>query len=283
MSPLRQKMIREAQLRQFSPRTTEAYVSAVKGLAAYYGRRPDRITWQEARSYLHYLLTERKLASSSCNQQAAGLTFFYHHVLGQKNVELKMRRRRPGRLPEVLSRQEVKRLIDAAANPRDRAVMMTAYGAGVRVSELVKLKIGDIHPDRMVIRVEQGKGRKDRYTLLTPNLLGELRAYWRLYRPGQWLFCAHCYTRSISAATAQRIYYKAKKTANIQRGRGIHTLRHCFATHLLEAGVDVRTIQGFLGHKSLQTTMRYLRVARNNPDQPDGRFDLVGHLKMIKD
>ena len=283
MSPLRQKMIREAQLRQFSPRTTEAYVSAVKGMAAYYGRSPDHITWQDARSYLHYLLAERKLASSSCNQQAAGLTFFYHHVLGLKNVELKMRRRRSGHLPEVLSCQEVKRLIDAASDPRNRAILMTAYGAGVRVSELVRLKVSDIHAERMVIRVEQGKGRKDRHTLLTPHLLGELRAYWRLYRPKEWLFCAHCYTRPISSTTAQRIYYNAKKAANLQRGKGIHTLRHCFATHLLEAGVDVRTIQGFLGHKSLQTTMVYLRVARDNPGQPDGRFDLVGHLKMIKD
>ena len=283
MSPLRQKMLREAQLRQFSPRTIDAYVSAVKHLAAYYGRSPDRITCEEARSYLHYLLTKRKLSSSTCNQRAAGITFFYHDVLGRKGIDLKIRRRRPGRLPEVLSCQEVKRLINATPNPRDRAVLMTAYGAGVRVSELVKLKISDIHADRMVIRVEQGKGRKDRYTLLTPNLLGELRSYWRLYRPQEWLFCAHGYIRPLSACTAQRAYYKAKKIAKLQRGGGIHTLRHCFATHLLEAGVDVQTIQAFLGHKSLQTTMRYLRVARNNPGQPDGRFDLVGHLKMIKD
>ena len=283
MSPLRQKMIREAQLQQFSPRTTKAYVSAVKGMADYYGRSPDRINCEEARSYLHYLLAERKLASSSCNQKAAGLTFFYHYVLGRTDVELKMRRRRTGRLPEVLSGQEVKRLINAAANPRDRAVLMTAYGAGVRVCELVRLKLTDIHADRMVIRVEQGKGRKDRYSLLTPHLLGELRAYWELYRTRKWLFCAHHCTRPISASTAQRAYYKARKIAKLQRGRGVHTLRHSFATHLLEAGVDVRTIQGFLGHKSLYTTMVYLHVARDNPGQPDGRFDLLGRLELTKD
>jgi site-specific recombinase XerD len=160
---------------------------------------------------------------------------------------------------------------------------MTAYGAGVRVSELVKLKISDIYADRMVIRVEQGKGRKDRYTLLTPNLLGELRAYWELHRTWKWLFCAQGHTRPIGANTAQRAYYKAKKAANLPRGKGIHTLRHCFATHLLEAGVDVRTIQGFMGHKRLETTMTYLRVARSDPTQPDGRFDLLGRLELTKD
>jgi len=283
MSPLRQKMIREAQLRQFSPRTTKAYVSAVKGLSEHYGRSPDRITCEEALSYLHYLLAERKLAPSSCNQKAAGLTFFYHYVLGQTDVKLKMRRRRYWRLPEVFSRQEVKRLINAAANPRDRAILVTAYAAGVRVCELVSLKLTDIHADRMVIRVEQGKGRKDRYTLLTANLLGELRAYWRLYRPQKWLFCTPGYVRPISRSTAQRAYYKARKIAKLQRGKGVHTLRHSFATHLLEAGVDVRTIQGFLGHKSLYTTMVYLHVARKDPGQPDARFDLIGRLELTKD
>jgi len=283
MSALRQKMIRETQLHQFSPRTTQAYVAAVKDLAAYYRRPPDRITCEEARSYLHYLLTERKLSSSTCNQRAAGITFFYHHVLGRKDIDLKMRRRRPQRLPEILSSQEVKRLINAAANPRDRAVLMVAYGTGVRVSELVNLKLTDIHSDRMTIRVEQGKGRKDRYTLLSRHLLTELRAYWRAYRPQKWLFCTRWQIQPISISAAQRVYRKAKKCAKLQRGRGIHTLRHCFATHLLEAGVDVRTIQTFLGHKSLQTTMRYLRVVRNDPAQGDGRFDLVGHLELTKD
>ena len=283
MSPLRQKMIRETHLRQLSPRTTQAYVAAVKDLAGYYGRSPDRITREEARSYLHYLLTERKLSSSTCNQRAAGLTFFYRHVLDREDIDLKVRRRRPGRLPEVLSAQEVRRLIDAAANGRDRAVLLTAYGAGVRVSELVHLKLTDIHSDRMVIRVEQGKGRKDRYTLLTPHLLTELRAYWKAYRPQTWLFCPRRHPCPLSVSAAQRAWCLAKARAKLQRGRGIHTLRHCFATHLLEAGIDVRTIQAFLGHKRLETTMLYLRVARNNPDQPDGRFDLVGRLELIKD
>ncbi len=283
MSPLRQKMIREAQLRQFAPSTIKAYVWAVKCLSAYHGRSPDRINCEEARSYLHHLLTERKVSFSTCNQQTAGITFFYRYVMGLEKIDLKVSRRRTWRLPEVLSCQEVKRLIDAAADRRDRIVLMTAYGSGVRVSELVKLKLSDIYADRMVIRVEQGKGRKDRHTLLTPNLLAELRAYWELHRTMKWLFCAQGHMRPISTNTAQRAYYKAKKAAGLQRRGGIHTLRHCFATHLLEAGVDVRTIQGFLGHKSLQTTMVYLRVARNDPGQPDGRFDLLGRLGLTKD
>jgi site-specific recombinase XerD len=255
-------------------------VAAVKGLAGYYGRSPDRITRDQARSYLHYLLTERKLSSSTCNQQAAGLTFFYRHVLDQQDIDLKVCRRRPGRLPEVLSGPEVRRLIDAAANPRDRAVLLVAYGAGVRVSELVHLRLTDIHGDRMVIRVEQGKGRKDRYTLLTPHLLAELRTYWRAYRPHTWLFCSRGHVRPLSISAAQRAYRLAKASAKLQRGAGIHTLRHCFATHLLEAGIDVRTIQGFLGHKSLQTTMRYLRVARIDGVRHDGRFDLLARLDL---
>jgi len=234
-------------------------------------------------SYLHHLLVERKLSSSTCHQRAAGLTFFYHHVLGWKTVDLKIRRRRSGRLPEVLSCQEVRRLICAAANYRDRAVLLVTYGTGVRVSELVDLKLTDIHSDRMLVRVEQGKGRKDRYTLLSAHLLVELRAYWRAYRPQRWLFAKPDGTRPIHTTTAQRIYYEAKRRAGLQRGRGIHTLRHCFATHLLESGVDVRTIQVFLGHKCLNTTMRYLRVTRPNPSDAHGPFDLVGQLRLIGD
>ncbi len=281
MSPLRQQLIRETQMRQLSPRTTKAYVAAVKDLAAYYDRSPDGITQDEVHAYLHYVLVERKLSSSSCNQKAAALTFFYRHVLGQQDIALKFRRRRPTRLPEVLSRQEVTRLIAAAANGRDRAVLLTAYGAGVRVAELVALKLTDIHSERMVIRVEQGKGRKDRYTLLTPHLLGELRAYWRAYHPRTWLFCSpHHAAGPLHVSTAQRAWRLAKAAAKLQRGKGIHTLRHCFATHLLEAGIDVRTIQGFMGHKSLETTMRYLRVARNIGAGDDGRFDLLARLDL---
>jgi len=281
MTPLRQQLIRETQMRQLSPRTTVAYVAAVKDLAAYYGRSPDGITLDEVRAYLHYVLVERKLSSSSCNQKAAALTFFYRHVLGQQDIALKFRRRRPTRLPEVLSRQEVTRLIAAAANGRDRAVLLTAYGAGVRVAELVALKLTDIHSERMVIRVEQGKGRKDRYTLLTPGLLAELRAYWKAYRPRTWLFCSpHHAAGPLHVSTAQRAWRLAKAAAKLQRGVGIHTLRHCFATHLLEAGIDVRTIQGFMGHTSLETTMRYLRVARNKGAGDDGRFDLLARLDL---
>jgi len=280
MTPLRQQLIRETQMRQLSPRTTTAYVAAVKDLAAYYGRSPDRVTQDEVRAYLHHVLVERKLSSSSCNQKAAALTFFYRHVLGQEDIALKFRRCRPTRLPEVLSRQEVKRLINAAANGRDRAVLLTAYGAGVRVGELVALKLTDIHSDRMAIRVEQGKGRKDRYTLLTPNLLTELRAYWRAYHPRTWLFCSRHHVAAIHIGVAQRAWYLAKARAKLQRGKGIHTLRHCFATHLLEAGVDVQTIQSFMGHKSLQTTMRYLRVARNIGVGGDARFDLLARLDL---
>jgi site-specific recombinase XerD len=152
---------------------------------------------------------------------------------------------------------------------------MTTYAAGLRVSEVVRLKLTDIESDRMLIRVDQGKGRKDRYTLLSTRLLTELRAYWQLYRPAPWLFTGRDPHTSLPIGTAQKIYYHAKRRAEITHGQGIHTLRHCFATHLLEAGVDVRTIQMLLGHRSLDTTTRYLRITRQHLATLRSPFDLL--------
>ena len=183
MTPLRQKMIRELELHRKSPRTIEAYVAAVAQLAAYFNRSPEHISVEQIRDFLHYLITERKQAFSSCNQKLAGIRFCYKHVLGRGDFDLRVPAKRSGRLPEPLSRSEIARLIDAAPHPKHRVLLMTAYAAGLRVSELVHLKLHDIHSERMLIRVEQGKGRKDRYTVLSPRLLEELRSYWRLLRP----------------------------------------------------------------------------------------------------
>jgi len=260
MTSLRQKMIRELELSRKSPRTIEAYVTAVAQLAGHYGRSPEGISLEEVRSFLHYLITERKLAFSSCNQKLAGIKFLYREVLRRPDFQLRVPAKRSGRLPEPLSRGEVARLIEATGNAKHRVLLMTAYSAGLRVGELARLEPGDIHSGRMLIHVRQGKGRKDRYTLLSLRLLDELRAYWRAERPQTWLFPNRDGSGPVPIGTVQKVYYTAKRRAEVTHGHGIHSLRHSFATHLLEAGVDLPTIQRLLGHTSLATTAKYLHV-----------------------
>jgi site-specific recombinase XerD len=268
-------MIREMQLRSFSERTIESYVEAVVGLAAYYHRSPDQLQLDEVRTYLHYLLSERKLAQGTCNLRAAAITFFYREVLEQEHFNLKFRRRHVGKLPEVFSAEELVQLFEAARDRRDRVFLMTTYAAGLRLKEVRQLKPLHIHTQRQMIRVEQGKGRRDRYTLLSPRLLTELRDYWKEYRPGEWLFPNAEKTGPLAGRQGQMIYERAKRRAGIKRGRGLHTLRHCFATHLLEAGVDVRTIQMLLGHRSINTTAIYLHLTNHKLSQVQSPFDLL--------
>ena len=266
MTPLRAKMIRELKIQRKAPATIRAYVGAVEDLAKYYRRSPEGISLEEVRSFLHHLQEEKKLSANTCNQRACGLKFLYQRVLGREDFDLKISSRKPRRLPEVLSREEVSRLIAATGNLKHRVFLMTVYGGGLRVGEATKLRCKDIESERMMIRVDQGKGRKDRYTLLGERLLEELRKYWNEYRPKLWLFPNETGKRAMPVDTGQRIYYNAKRKAGIQRGHGIHTLRHCFATHLLESGVDVRTIQELLGHKDLRTTTRYFQVSKQLGD-----------------
>jgi site-specific recombinase XerD len=253
-------MIRELELHRKSPRTIEAYVTAVVQLAEHYGRSPDRITLEEVRDFLHHLIAKRKLAFSTCNQRLAGIRFFYRQVLRQEEFDLRVPAKRSGKLPEPLGRGEVERLLEAPTNVKHRVLLMTCYATGVRASELVHLRVEDIHSERMQVHVRLGKGAKDRYTLLSPRLLEQLRAYWQTCRPRPWLFLGRDRTGPLPVATAQKIYYAAKRRAGIQRGHGIHTLRHSFATHLMEAGVDLPTLQRLLGHTSLATTAKYLHV-----------------------
>ena len=277
MTPLRAQMIRDMQLQRLAPKTQKAYVAAVAGLAKFYQCSPDRLRPEQIRTYLHHLLVERRLAWSSCNQAAAGLKFFYTKTLNWDVLHLDLPPR-TGRsqLPRVLSIEELQRLFTQAKNPRHRVLLMTTYAAGLRVGEVVRLRLSDIESDRMLIRVNQGKGRKDRYTLLSARLLTELRTYWHLYRPAPWLFTGHDRTQPLSIATAQKIYYHAKRVAGITHGKGLHTLRHCFATHLLEAGVDLHTIQLLLGHRTIDTTTRYLHITRRLLAKVHSPFDLLG-------
>jgi len=265
MTPLRKEMIKQLELARLSKSTQDAYVRSVEGLVRHYARRPDRLSVEQIRSYLHYLLVERRLAWSSCNVAACGLLFFYTKVLGRGSLRLYLPpRTRKKKQPEVLSRGEVRRLFEATTNPKHRALLMTTYGGGLRVSEVVRLKLADIDSERMAIRVVQGKGCKDRRTILSPRLLAQLRAYWKIDRPPMWLFPGSDVDKAMARGTAQKFYYGAKKAAGIRRAGGIHTLRHSFATHMLEDGVDSSLIQAMLGHANISTTAKYLHVSHRH-------------------
>lgn len=263
MSELRKKMIRAMQLKDFSPKTQESYLAAVKGLARYCKKSPDILTKEEVEDYLLYLKKDGK-STSTRNVVICGLKFLYEKTLKNDDIFLNFpERRRPKILPEVLSMAEVEKILDAPGNLKHRVILMTTYSAGLRLSEVASLKVNHIDSDRMQIRIEQGKGCKDRYTILSKTLLEELRVYYKSYRPTDWLFYSKKRDTPISRVSIQRIYKNAKAKADITKGRGIHTLRHCFATHLLEAGCDLRKIQMLMGHRSLSTTMVYLHVCNS--------------------
>jgi len=263
MTPLRSQFESYMTLQRFSPKTKEAYTNAVKGLAMFYRTSPDKLGNEQVQSYLHYLIEDRKLAWSSVNVALSGLCCFYRHCLKRENTALSIPRRpRQHRLPKILSPEEVFRIIDSVTNLKQRVLLMTVYGAGLRVGEVVRLKSFHIERERKMIRVDQGKGRKDRYTLLPEILLHELEIYWRRSHPRQWLFPGRREGNYISIATAQKYYERAREKAGIIHGQGIHTLRHCFATHLLEQGTDISMIKELLGHRSLKTTMNYLHLTK---------------------
>ena len=260
---LRERMLKEMQLRNFSPRTHEAYLSAVSRLSLYYNCSPDSLSMEQIKDFVLYLQEERGLSWSTCNQVINGCKFFYTNVLSEWDWTFDFpSRKSEQRIPEVLSKEDLDLLFSCNTNLKHRMLLMTTYSAGLRVSEVVALKVVDIDSKRMMIRIIQGKGKKDRQVPLSQRLLEELRQYWKKYHPTTWLFPSSRNTSShLDKATAQAVYYAAKKRAAISRGKGIHTLRHSYATHLLEAGTDIRVIQRLLGHASLATTMVYLKVS----------------------
>lgn len=275
MGALRDKMIAEMKLRNFAERTQISYLTVMVGLAKHYHQFPDQLTQDQIREYLLHL-KERGLSSSSQNVAVSGLKFFYQQVLGWDEKQLFLPpRKQLGRLPQVFSPREVERLLICAVKLRDRCLLMTAYSAGLRVSELVHLKLSDIDPQRMMIRVEQGKGRKDRYTILSPRLLTELKKYKQTYQPVSWVFFGINRNCPLNISSAQKVYNLAKQKSGLEKGRGIHTLRHCFATHLLESGVDLVTIKTLMGHNSLQSTQRYLQIRQPKLGATASPLDLL--------
>ena len=263
MTPLRQRMIHDLTIRALAENTQKSYLQAVTGLARYYRRSPDQLSAQQVQAYLLWLHQERHLSWQSCNAIRHGLRFFYHITLGWPETHFYLPgAKEPSKLPEVLSHQEVVRLFTVTTNAKQRTLLMTTYAAGLRASEVTRLKITDIDSGRMCIRVEQGKGAKDRYLPLSPRLLAQLREYWRRCRPPLWLFPGHPSDRPMSRHGALHIYATAKAKAGITKQGGIHILRHAFATHLLEAGTEPEVLQQLMGHGSIRSTMRYLHIAR---------------------
>src|SRR4051812_6587086 len=261
ISPLRQRMIEDMSIRQFGEKTRRDYIRQVREFAAFLGRSPDRAEPEDLRRYQLHLAS---LGASYARMNLAGtaLRFFFHVTLGRPGFGDRMARiASPERLPVVLSPEEVARLLAHAPSLKYRAALSIAYGCGLRVSEIIHLKIADIDSARMLIRVEPGKGRKDRYVMLAPDLLDLLRQWWLVKRPRGWLFPGQQPPESITTRQLNRACHAAAQAAKLDKRVSMHTLRHSFATHLLERHTDIRVIQVLLGHRKLDTTALYTRVA----------------------
>jgi len=285
MTPLRQKMIDAMTVRGFSPRTHESYLYAVTQLSTYYHRSPDRITIDELRDWFLYLVKERHLSPASCRLYLNGLRFLYLQVLKRTAFDLDIPvPSRAQRIPQLLTRGEVQQIIEACPHPKHRMMLMTCYGCGLRVSELVRIQVRDIDGERSLLRVEQGKGKKDRMVTIPATLLARLGDHWQRYQLAGYLFPRYRQSQEpVGISTAQRVYTRAKRAAGIDKVGGIHSFRHAWATHQLEAGLAVHQLQHLMGHRNLQSTLRYVRWLPGYQQQDKGGIDLLegwpdGHL-----
>ena len=261
MTPLRQRYIEDLRLKNFSPKTIKVYVHAVAKFSRHFGRTPDQLSQEDIRAYLVHLM-ERGLARSTGVLVRNALRHLYTDTLGSPDCMEKLPRpKREQRLPVVLSREEVQRLFAAVTNLKQKALFMVAYDAGLRLSEIINLRIEDLDSERMAIRIRQGKGKKDRYARLTAGLLDMLRKYWKAYRPKTLLFPGAMPDKPYDLATPGQLLKKACRKAGITKRVSMHTLRHTFATHLLEAGTNLRVIQQLLGHERIQTTCLYTHIS----------------------
>ena len=268
-------MLHDMKVRGLAENTVRSYLQSVTGLARHYRRGPERISAQEVQEYLLFLHEERGLSWKSCNCVRHGILFLFRITLGIPDPHFYVPgAKTPSRLPEILNDEELVRLFSVTRNLKHRAVLMTAYAAGLRASEIGRLQVTDIDSARMCLRIEQGKGNKDRYVPLSPRLLKQLRRYWRQDRPQPWLFPNHL-GRPMSRTGPAYIYELAKKKAGIRKAGGIHTLRHCYATGLLEAGAELPVIQRHLGHNSIRSTMRYLHLAHEKTSATPSPLDLL--------
>jgi site-specific recombinase XerD len=274
MTPLRQRFIDDLRLRNYAKRTIDSYVGQVAAFARHFGRSPELLGPEEVRAYQLHLL-ERRLSWSRFNQAVCALRFLYGTTLRRpEHLPLIPYGKKPKTLPSVLSPGEVLRLLEAAPPGRDRVLLQVAYGCGLRLNELLHLRVRDIDSARMVVHVRQGKGAKDRLVPLALRLLQELRAYWLGYRPHTWLFPGQRPDGTLSAGNRQRRFAALVRPVGLSKRSSLHTLRHSYATHLLEAGVDVLTLKALLGHRSLNTTARYLHVSTQRLQQTPSLLNL---------
>ena len=283
MSPLRQRMIEDMRIRDLSVGTQTGYIRAVKRFADYLGRAPDTATAEDLRLFQLHMVDEGA-STTTLNATVTGLRFFFEVTLSQPELLKKIAYvSQPRKLPVILSRKEVEHLLKATGNLKHQAALSVAYGAGLRASEVVQLKVSDIDTDRMIIRVEQGKGSKDRQAMLSPSLLEILRAWYRHANtnrqmlPGGWMFPSINPVNHITARQLNRIVHEAHSRTDIDKPVNLHALRHAFATHLLEDGVDIRVIQVALGHKKLETTATYTHVAATTLKEVKGPLE---HLDL---
>jgi site-specific recombinase XerD len=277
-------MIKSMQLRNLSPKTQKSYLEAVSGLARHYMKSPEQISKDMVEDYLLYLRNDKGRAPNTIGTKVSGLKFLYNHVLHNEENAPDYAQRRTRKLPVVLTQEEIWRIIDAPDNLKHRLLLMTTYSAGLRASEVIALKPEHIDSKRMLIKVENGKGGKDRYSLLSEKLLQELRHYYKTFRPKPYLFPSAYKDRPIlSYESLRTVYENARKKVGITKGPGLHTLRHSFATHLLEAGYDIRKIQVLMGHSSLSTTMIYLHVSKETLSKIKSPLDLFDPAMTTKE
>jgi len=282
MTPLRQQMIDAMLVRGFAKRTQQSYLDAVTQIAKYYKRSPEVLDSDQIQAWFLYLVKQRQLSPASCRLYLNAIRFLYLQVLDWESFDIDIHTpKRAQRIPELLSRAEVARLLGACSNLKHRVMLTTCYACGLRVSELVALQVKQIDSDRHVIRIEQAKGAKDRQVILSEHLLTLLREYWQQCRPKRWLFYGLEPDRALSITSAQKVFKHAKQQAKINKVGGIHSLRHAYATHQLEAGMPVHQLQQLLGHTNLQSTMRYVHWAPTQ--QPGPGVDLLANMEVYHD
>lgn len=280
MTILREQMIQAMRQRGFSPRTHRSYLAAVTDLARFHRCPPDRLEASQLQSYFNHLAQERELSGASCRLFLNGIRFFYLQVLKRPSFDVEVViPKKAQRIPELLTREDIARIFAACTNPKHRMVLEVTYGCGLRVSEVVGLRVGDIDGERALLRVEQGKGAKDRLVTIGPDLLDTLRRYWTVYRPYHWLFPnVRVPDQALGISTAQRVFTQAKSRAGVTKVGGIHSLRHAYATHQLEQGLAVHALQHLLGHRSLHTTMRYVHWLPGATQSRGAPADLLSTL-----
>jgi site-specific recombinase XerD len=277
MGKLYEQMKMDLELKNYSARTRQCYLACMRSFTLHFGKSPTEMADDEIRQYLYYLMKEKKASQSVINQSYSALKFFYETTLQRQWNRLRIPRvKTRKRLPVVLSKQEVASLFSATTNLKHKAILVTIYSGGLRLGEATHLKVSDIDSRRMMIRVRQGKGMKDRYTLLGKRTLKILRIYWHAYHPSEWLFPSRTPEESISPSSIQKTFKKALHEAGIKKKASVHTLRHSFATHLLEAGTDLYYIQHLLGHTTASTTAIYLHITGKDLGRIKSPIDLLG-------